>query len=98
MIYSIHVRPEAEVDIEEAAQWYENQQKHLGHDFLDELLTTVKTISENPSLYPKIYRQTHRVILSRFPFGVYYRLENNSIVIVAVMHGSRHPRKWKKRK
>ncbi len=97
MRYKVHVRPEAEKDIEETAFWYENQSKGLGGDFLDELLSVRELIVENPELCPKIFRQTRRAIMKRFPFGVYYRIEDSFIVIIAVMHGSRHPNRWQSR-
>jgi hypothetical protein len=34
----VHLRPEAEADIEEAARWYEKQREGLGQDVMDELL------------------------------------------------------------
>ena len=97
MSYEIHFRPEAESDIEDAAVWYEKQREGLGYDFLDEVLTTCETISENPILYPVIHRHTRRAVIHRFPFGIYYRIEEEIIVVVAVMHGSRHPKHWQKR-
>lgn len=32
----MHMRPEAEQDIEEAARWYEQQRNNLGQEFIDE--------------------------------------------------------------
>ena len=39
MKYAVHIRPDAETDIEEAATWYEKQRSGLGDEFLDEVLT-----------------------------------------------------------
>ena len=93
----VHLRPEAETDIEEAAAWYEKQCEGLGDEFLDEVLGVCETISENPHMYPVVHRHTRRAVIHRFPFGIYYRVEKESIVVVAVMHGSRHPKRWQKR-
>ena len=97
MTLSVHLRPEAEQDIEEAASWYEKQSAGLGNEFLDEVLVTLERVAELPSLYPIIYRNTLRALIHRFPFGIYYRVEGEQIVVVAVMHGSRNPTRWKKR-
>ena len=97
MIFTIHIRPEAEGDIEYAAIWYEKQQENLGQDFLAKLSSTFKELSENPKLYPAIYRDTHRVVIHRFPFNVHYLIEDTSVIVVAVMHGSRHPKRWQSR-
>lgn len=97
MSLKVHLRPEAETDIEDAAKWYERQREGLGQDFLDDVLIALGTISENPNIHPVVHRQTRRVVVHRFPFGIFYRVEEDSVVVLAVMHGSRHPRRWKKR-
>jgi plasmid stabilization system protein ParE len=93
----VRLRPEAEQDLAEAAAWYEEQRQDLGHEFLDEVLTGFASIAETPLMYPNIHRNTRRAIIHRFPFGIYFRVENAAIIIVAVMHGSRNPRRWKNR-
>ena len=97
MSLKVSIRHEAEIDIGEAATWYEGQRQGLGHEFLDEVLSLCKTISENPAMYPVVHRYTRRALIRRFPFGVYFRIEDEQIIVVAVMHGSRHPRKWRQR-
>lgn len=97
MTLRVDLRLEAEADIEEAAIWYEAQREGLGGEFLNEMLSIFETISENPNLFPIVHRDTHRALIHRFPFGIYYRIEEESIVVVAIMHGSRHPRRWQKR-
>ena len=97
MTQAVRLRPEAEQDLLEAAFWYEEQRTGLGIQFLDEALTIFSGIAEGPSMYPTVHRDTRRALMHRFPFGVYYRVENAAIVVVAVMHGSRDPRRWKKR-
>lgn len=76
MSLTIYVRPEAETDIEEAAIWYEKQRPGLGDEFLDELRSVFKSISENPAIYPVVHRSTRRALIRRFPFGVYFRIED----------------------
>ena len=97
MTLSVHLRPEAEQDIEDAAGWYEKQLVGLGNEFLDEVLVTLERVAELPSLYPAIYRNTQRALIHRFPFGIYYRIAGEQVVVVAVMHARRHPTRWKKR-
>jgi plasmid stabilization system protein ParE len=93
----VYLRPEAEADIEDAATWYDRQRKGLGQEFLDDVLVALDTISENPNIYPVVHRQSRRAVVRRFPFGIFYRVDEDSVVVLAVMHGSRHPRHWKKR-
>jgi len=97
MSFTVHVRPEAEEDIEDAAKWYEKQRTNLGQEFLDEILHSFEIISSTPKVFPTIYKHTHRIIAQRFPFGIYYQIEKHYIIVIAVLHGSRHPKKWKRR-
>jgi plasmid stabilization system protein ParE len=91
---SVYLRPEARDDIEQASTWYERQSPGLGDDFLDQVLDTLDRIAENPKLYPAVHRQTRRAVLRRFPFGVFYHVEDDAIVVIAIMHGSRDPGAW----
>lgn len=93
----VRLRVEAEHDVEDAARWYEKQRRGLGSEFLDEVRRTFRAISEQPFMYPVVARSTHRALVRRFPFGIYYRVEQVAIVVVAIMHGSRHPQHWKER-
>ncbi len=97
MTFKVYLQPDAEMDIEDAANWYEFQQKGLGGGFLDEMLRAFKKIADNPFIYAVVYRETRRALIRRFPFAVYYRIEEDSIIVIAVMHGSRHPKRWQKR-
>ncbi len=97
MTLLVRLRSEAEQDLEDAARWYEEQQQGLGHQFLDEAMRTFTTIAEQPTMYPDFGRGAHRALIRRFPFGIYYRIEESAVVVLAVMHGSRHPRHWKSR-
>lgn len=97
MTRQVRVRAEAEEDLEEAAVWYEQQRPGLGHEFLDEVLRTFSNISEQSGAYPLLHRDTRRALTHRFPFSVYYRLHGGDVVVIAVMHGSRSPRRWKQR-
>ena len=97
MIREIRLREEAEADLSEAAIWYQQQQKGLGYNFLDEVLTLSQSIKEHPHAYPIVHREVRRALTNRFPFGIFYRVEEEIIVIFAIMHASRDPNRWKGR-
>ena len=97
MTLELRLRAEAELDLADAALWYEEQRSGLGHQFLDEVLATFTIIAKTPLSYQLVHRNTRRALVHRFPFGIYYRIETSMIVVVSVMHGSRNPRHWKSR-
>ena len=97
MSLPVRLRPEAAEDIGEAAKWYEQQRSGLGSVFLDEIQRALLSIAEQPAQYPVMHRSIRRALAHRFPFGIYYRVELERIVVLAVMHGSRSPRRWQGR-
>lgn len=97
MKYAVQIRPEAEQDLEDAAIWYEQQQLTLGHDFLDAIDSEFQRIASSPMMYPVVHRETRRAIIQRFPFSIFYRIEDNVILVIAILHGSRNPQSWKNR-
>ncbi len=91
------IRPRAAADIEEAYQWYEDQRPGLGAEFRAALQNALQAITANPDLYQVVHRRTRRVLLKRFPYGLYYREYSEAIVVVACMHGHRDPKRWQAR-
>ncbi len=91
------VRPEAEADVQSAYRWYEKQQAGLGEAFLESLDQAIHSIQRLPQQHPKVHLEVRRVLLRRFPYGVFYQNEQNRTVILAVMHQSRDPGRWKDR-
>jgi len=88
------VRIEAEQDMSEAASWYEKHQRGLGQEFLDEALAVFMRLGETPLACELIYRSARRALLRRFPFAVFYIFAEDVVLVVGVLHGSRHPRHW----
>ena len=97
MTYTVRLREEAELDLEDAAFWYESQRSGLGQDFLDTVLKALELIEQNPLSFPIVYRGTHRAVLPRFPFAVFYIIRESEISVISIMHGSRHPARWQQR-
>jgi plasmid stabilization system protein ParE len=93
----VRLRPEAEQDLAESARWYEDQRPGLGQEFLDEALATFAAIAEKPLASAAVYGSLRRALLHRFPFGVFYLVDGDGVVVIGVIHGSRHPRRWKSR-
>ena len=89
--------PEAESEMISAAMYYESQQKDLGKRFLSTVQDSISHIQINPMIYPIVHLDARRCMTRTFPFGVIFRINPGSIVIMAVMHLHRHPDYWKSR-
>lgn len=87
----------AEEELNEAARFYDERSAGLGGDFLEEVEKTVWSIAAHPSSGVRVSGNIRRRLLRRFPYGVLYAREPDSIVIVAIMHLNREPGYWKKR-
>ena len=91
MSYSIYVRGAAERDVAEAQLWYEQQQMGLAGEFNVEFSAALERIAETPFIYPQRYRGIRRAVLRRFPFLVWYRVEDTRITVLACTHGKANP-------
>jgi len=95
--FGIFVTAEAEDNIAEAYDWYECQRLGLGEEFVLCLEAIVEQIRENPGQYAKIHHEVRRALMRRFPYGVFYILHDEKIIVVAVFHVRRNPERWKYR-
>lgn len=93
----ILIRPAASADIGEAFLWYERQESGLGDEFMAAIQLALEDIEASPTRYPVVHRETRRALLHRFPYGVFYRVYGECVVVVACMHGRRTPKRWKSR-
>ncbi len=98
MKYYLIIRPEAEEDIQGAFGWYEDRVSGLGREFLRCVDAALARINRSPDIYPAIYKGTRRALTRRFPFGVFYIIANEKIIVLAVLHARRDPSLWQKRK
>jgi plasmid stabilization system protein ParE len=89
--------PAVAIEIKASYEWYQNQSEGLGDDFLSELESAYQAIIELPDTWPRFNMNYRRFLLSKFPFSVVYRENENTIFVVAVMHNSRKPSYWKNR-
>ncbi len=91
------IRPEAEADMAEGFDWYENRRAKLGHEFMAEVEAIFRKIEDNPLRYAVIYRDVRRALVRRFPYKVFYYITSDQAEVIGVVHARRHPRFWQQR-
>ena len=84
-------------DIDAAYQWYEARSAGLGLRLTTSVAKAVGRAAANPGIHPKVGRQVRATKAGRFPYWVYHRVENGSLVVLAVLYGGRHPSRWRRR-
>lgn len=97
MDYNVITSPKAEVDIEQAVEWYVDISIELAQQFIIELKAAKNYIVKNPKKIQIRYNKTRIAFLKRFPYGIHYVFHKKTIVIVAVFNTAENPNKWKKR-
>jgi plasmid stabilization system protein ParE len=91
------LEPEAEAEIAEAADWYNQQKSGLGVDFVLAVATTLAAILRNPFQYQIVWKEYRRAGIARFPYGLIYRLTDRDLIVMSCFHGRRNPRVWRNR-
>ncbi len=95
MRLTIFVTNEAEVQIKNAIDWYEEQQAFLSEKFAFHLEKTYGLILEMPFGFPARRKDYRECFMGVFPFVIIYRVVNNKIIIHKVFHTSRNPKRKK---
>lgn len=79
-----------------AIDWYNDQGSTLGARFVAALRDQERLLSVFPQSSPHVDVRVRRALVPDFPYSVYYHVLQNTVVVVAVIHNSRHPDNWKK--
>ncbi len=95
MKFSFHET--AEKEFFDSIEYYEECQTGLGEKFSEEVYATIKRICEYPYAWTYIDAKTRRCLTNKFPYGILYRVVNNHIRIMAIMHLNRKPGCWRDR-
>jgi toxin ParE1/3/4 len=91
-------RPRAVGHLREARRWYAAQAPGLELEFARAVEAAVGAVGRNPEAYPEVEPRIRRILLRRFPYGMYYAIEADRIVIHACYHVRRDPTGWQSRR
>jgi len=91
------LRRAAKRDLAEARQWYEERRAGLGQEFLSCIETTLSVISSYPYGFPRTDPRVRRATVDRFPYGIFYSIDGETIRVLAVLHNARGAHWWKSR-
>lgn len=93
MNFRLIVRPQAELEILEAAEYYEGEKDGLGLEFLDALEAAMTSLAGHPQFYfntaPE--KAQRRFLLSRFPYLIIYEIRDDEVIVLAVRHAKQKP-------
>ena len=95
MAYLLIVRKKAEIHLADAYDWYEGQRTGLGSEFMLSTEAVFSVIQNNPELFSQKFRNVRIALTPRFPYGVFYFIDRNRIIVTGVFHLSRNPSHWR---
>ena len=87
----------AQLEFDEAVEYYNAQATGLGDEFLLEVLNALERVRNYPEAWQQFTRNTRRCRTRRFSFGIRYQVLESEILIVAVAHLHREPGHWQDR-
>lgn len=96
--YRLVAEPRADLDVATTFDWYEKEQAGLGQEFLDELRATYDRVADGPLAYQDLRSGIRRALVRRFPYAVYFAVEGDVVVVLAVLHAGRDPAEWQRRR
>lgn len=72
---AVYWHPQAQLEFEEAIDFYESQTTGLGKEFSEAIATTIDTLRSYPLLAAVDTGQTRKAVAHRFPYHIFYRTD-----------------------
>jgi plasmid stabilization system protein ParE len=94
MTRAIELLRAAENDLVEAKEWYRRCHPYLETDLVLCVEETLVQIALRPLSFPRAWGDFRQAFVHRFPYRIVFRMIADRILIVAILHTSRHPRTW----
>src|SRR5689334_22985254 len=93
------IRPEAELDLTDAAAWYDSRELGLGLKLLSEVHSGMTRAVKSPQSFTRLRRnpEVRRVLTRAFPYRIFFIVRPDAIVVFAILHAARHDRVWRYR-
>ena len=84
----------AEMELNDAAIYFENEQEGLGFRFLAAMEAAITHIQEHPQASPVIIKDIRCKVLRKFPYSIFYSIRPDRIRVLAVANQRRRPFYW----
>jgi plasmid stabilization system protein ParE len=89
--------PEARAEFDAAVDWYEERRAGLGTRFTLAVNAVLELLAKNPKMHAVVLEDARKAVVRGFPYCVYYREEDENVVVLSVFHTSRDPADWQSR-
>jgi toxin ParE1/3/4 len=85
---------EALAEYIEAGCYYNAQAEGLGDAFVDEIEAAISVVLKNPTVFRIVEGDVRRYLVKRFPYGIYYTIEEDLVLIWAIRNLHREEDYW----
>lgn len=82
----------ARADLRSARRWYRSQGPGLDLRFLESIEQGLDRIREHVHLGRCVEGDVHRLLVRDFPYGIFYKLYPDEVIVIACLHVARDPR------
>jgi toxin ParE1/3/4 len=96
-VYSVIFTQAARRELIEAQDWYEREAHGLGRRFRPAIDAVIDRMIDNPRQFPIVFKNVRRALLRRFPYSLFFVVEDDALIVIACFHASRDPSHWQKR-
>jgi plasmid stabilization system protein ParE len=90
--FTLDFHPLVRIDLAEASTWYERQERGVGVRLETEAKEMFRRLSDQALLFAVRFHDIRRMNLRVFPFGVFYFITGETVVVLGVFHGARDTR------
>ena len=87
----IRISDEALDDLSDGYRFYEAQDQGLGDYFTSCLRADIESLRLYAGIHRVVYQDYHRLLSRVFPFGIFYTVEQDAVVIWAILDMRRDP-------
>lgn len=87
---NVEILDRAKGDLLDGARFYERQSAGVGEYFLNSLFADIDSLQFYGGIH-SVHYGYHRLLSKRFPFAVYYRVEDGVVKVYAVLDCRQNP-------
>jgi len=93
----IVIQSSALADLADGFDFYERNERGLGAYFFNCLFADIDLLQSYAGIHLIHFGKYHRLLSKRFPYGIYYQVEGNVVLVRAVLDLRRDPERIKRR-
>jgi plasmid stabilization system protein ParE len=93
----VELHEDADLEMNEAAAYYDRESANLGGIFLDAVAAGFGRIGKYPESGSELRGGARKLALPKFPFTIIYLISADHIRILAIAHQRKRPFYWKSR-